>query len=153
MAKGAIPPDRRPPEEQRGRNLSEDRVSARPQIQELHHASLLVADTERSLRFYRGVLGLELIAERPDLGYPGAWLRVGRAQIHLLELPNPDPVEGRPAHGGRDRHLALTVVDLAPLIACLEAARLSFTLSRSGRRALFCRDPDGNALELIEAAD
>jgi hypothetical protein len=24
--------------------------------------------------------------------------------IHLMELPNPDPLEGRPAHGGRDRH-------------------------------------------------
>jgi glyoxylase I family protein len=122
-----------------------------PQIQELHHASLLVADTERSLRFYRDVLGLQVIEERPDLGYPGAWLRVGRGQIHLLELPNPDPVQGRPPHGGRDRHLAMTVADLGPLVARLMAAALPYTLSRSGRRALFCRDPDGNALELIES--
>ena len=122
-----------------------------PQIQELHHASLLVADTDRSLRFYRGVLGLAVIEERPELGYPGAWLRVGRGQIHLLELPNPDPVQGRPPHGGRDRHLAMTVTDLGPLVARLVAAEIHYTLSRSGRRALFCRDPDGNALELIEA--
>lgn len=123
-----------------------------PLIQELHHASLLVADTQLSLRFYQDILGLERIAERPDLGYPGAWLRVGRGQIHLLELPNPDPVEGRPSHGGRDRHLAMTVADLETLMARLEAAGVSYTSSRSGRRALFCRDPDGNALELIEAA-
>ena len=25
-------------------------------------------------------------------------------QIHLMQLPNPDPTTGRPAHGGRDRH-------------------------------------------------
>jgi glyoxylase I family protein len=125
-------------------------VPIHPQIQEIHHASLLVADTALSLRFYCGVLGLEAIQERPDLGYPGAWLRVGRGQIHLLELPNPDPVEGRPPHGGRDRHLAMTVADLEPLMACLTAAGVPYTLSRSGRRALFCRDPDGNALELIE---
>jgi glyoxylase I family protein len=122
----------------------------KPLIGEIHHASLIVADTARSLRFYSGVLGLEPIGERPDLGYPGAWLRVGRGQIHLLELPNPDPVAGRPAHGGRDRHLAMTVPALDPLAERLSAAGVTFNLSRSGRRALFCRDPDGNALELIE---
>ncbi|MGR9099900.1 MAG: VOC family protein, partial [Gammaproteobacteria bacterium] len=25
-----------------------------------------------------------------------------------------------------------------------------YTLSKSGRQALFCRDPDGNALEILE---
>jgi glyoxylase I family protein len=127
-------------------------VTDRPEILDLHHASVLVADTARSLGFYRDVLGLQVIAERPDLGYPGAWLRVGRGQIHLIELPNPDPIEGRPQHGGRDRHLAVTIADLAPLMASLDAAEVPYTLSRSGRSALFCRDPDGNALELIEVA-
>ncbi len=75
-------------------------------IGDIHHASLIVSDTGRALDFYRGVLGLEVVEERPDLGYPGAWLKVGEYQIHLLELPNPDPVQGRPKHGGRDRHLA-----------------------------------------------
>jgi len=121
-------------------------------VQAIHHVSLLVADTNRALAFYRGVLGLPVDPARPDLGYPGAWLRVGALQIHLLELPNPDPLEGRPAHGGRDRHLALTVADIGPLQAALEAAGVSFTRSRSGRRALFCRDPDQNALEFVESA-
>ena len=120
-------------------------------VQAIHHVSLLVADTARALNFYQGVLGLEVELARPDLGYPGAWLWVGNLQIHLLELPNPDPLEGRPAHGGRDRHLALTVADIDPLQAALEAAGVGFTRSRSGRRALFCRDPDQNALEFVEA--
>ena len=119
-------------------------------IGRLHHASLLVADTERALAFYVGLLGLEPAPGRPALAFPGAWLQVGDQQIHLLELPNPDPVEGRPAHGGRDRHLAFEVPALDPLAARLEAAGVPFTRSRSGRRALFCRDPDGNALEFIE---
>lgn len=121
-------------------------------ILRVHHASLIVADTARSLRFYRDLLGLAVDAARPDLGYPGAWLWVGDQQIHLLELPNPDPVADRPAHGGRDRHLALLVEDLEALAQALEAAGVACTRSRSGRAALFCRDPDGNALELIEAA-
>ncbi|MFM1891474.1 MAG: hypothetical protein RLZ44_551, partial [Pseudomonadota bacterium] len=81
-------------------------------VTDLHHASLIVADTARALDFYVGVLGLAVDDARPELGYPGAWLQVGSRQLHLLELPNPDPVDGRPAHGGRDRHLALLVQQL-----------------------------------------
>lgn len=84
---------------------------------------------------------------RPDLGYPGAWLRAGEQQVHLLQLPNPDPRDGRPAHGGRDRHIAFDVTDGSALRAALDQANIKYTLSRSGRPALFCRDPDGNALE------
>ena len=118
-------------------------------IRAILHASVIVADTEKSLAFYCGVLGLQRCTDRPDLGYPGAWLQVGEQQIHLLELPNPDPVTGRPAHGGRDRHTALAVSDFDELARRLDEAGIAYTRSRSGRRALFCRDPDGNALEFI----
>ena len=114
------------------------------------HVSFIVEDTARALDFYVGVLGLSVNDGRPDLGYPGAWLQCGEQQIHLLELPNPDPVSGRPAHGGRDRHAAFAVNALDDLTASLEKAGIAYTLSKSGRRALFCRDPDGNALEFIE---
>ncbi len=117
----------------------------------IQHVSMIVADTERALVFYHDVLGLPVDPQRPDLGYPGAWLAIGAQQIHLLELPNPDPVADRPAHGGRDRHVALTLQDLDGLRQRLDAAGIPYTLSKSGRRALFCRDPDNNALEFIEA--
>jgi glyoxylase I family protein len=120
-----------------------------PVIRELAHVSLIVADTTRALAFYRDLLGLQP-CDRPDLGYPGAWLAVGGHQIHLLDLPNPDPISGRPAHGGRDRHVAFHVQGLDELAARLQAAGVACTRSRSGRAALFCRDPDGNAIELIE---
>lgn len=115
----------------------------------MHHVSMLVGNTERSLQFYAGVLEMRTVA-RPELGFPGAWLALGEQQIHLLELPNPDPATGRPEHGGRDRHLAVTVTDLRTLTARLEQAGIAYTLSRSGRAALFCRDPDGNGLEFIQ---
>lgn len=117
----------------------------------IHHVSLIVADTNRSLGFYRDLLGLRVDASRPDLGYPGAWLWLGGQQLHLLELPNPDATEGRPAHGGRDRHLAMGVPDLDELAERLSQAGIAYSLSRSGRRALFCRDPDANALEFVES--
>ena len=118
----------------------------------LLHASLLIADLDRSRAFYEGVLGLAPSPARPDLGFPGVWYDVGAAQIHLICQPNPDLITGRPEHGGRDRHTALAVDDWEGLKAGLEAAGLTYTLSRSGRCALFVRDPDGNALELVEAA-
>lgn len=117
-------------------------------IKGIHHISLIVSDTGRALAFYRGLLGLPL-AERPELNFPGAWLTIGEQQIHLLELPNPDPTCGRPEHGGRDRHLAVTVEGLDALVSRLEGQGVPYTRSRSGRAAVFCRDPDGNGLELI----
>lgn len=114
------------------------------------HASLLVSDTRKSLDFYFTILGLVPNENRPDLGYPGAWLDIGQQQIHLIELPNPDPIQGRPEHGGRDRHTALVVSDIDQLQQRLEQHNITFTKSRSGRGAVFFRDPDGNAIECVE---
>ena len=121
------------------------------QLLGIHHVSVVVADTSKSLSFYEGVLGLECDPSRPEMAYPGAWLWLGsQQQLHLLEVDNPDSVTDRPEHGGRDRHLALAVGDLSAAEERLDAAQVSFTKSASGRAALFCRDPDGNAVELIE---
>jgi len=68
----------------------------------------------------------------------------------LLELDNPDPTTGRPAHGGRDRHVALHCTGVDALRETLDQHQIAYTLSISGRKALFCRDRDGNALEFIE---
>lgn len=113
----------------------------------LIHAGFLVENTARALNFYQGVLGLPVSNARPDLGYPGAWIQVGRQQIHLMEVPNPAPTQLPRGHGGRDRHLALTVTTLEAIRHALDAANIPYTQSSSGRMALFCRDPDGNALE------
>lgn len=120
------------------------------EINQILHSSVIVKDTQTALEFYQGVLGLEIDDSRPELGFPGAWLNIGSQQIHLLELLNPDPVTGRPKHGGRDRHVALAVNDIDALQEKLEQAGLEFTRSKSGRKALFTRDPDGNTLEFIE---
>ena len=50
----------------------------------------------------------------------------------------------------RDRHIALAVESIEWITDRLNAAGIHYTESRSGRKALFCRDPDGNALEFIE---
>jgi glyoxylase I family protein len=121
-----------------------------PNISGIAHATFIVSNLQNALAFYQGVLGLALDPDRPDLGFPGAWLNVGSQQIHLMELLNPDPIDNRPEHGGRDRHIALTIDDPDALCITLSNAGISYTHSKSGRAALFCRDPDGNTLEFIQ---
>jgi len=134
----------------------------------LAHVGLLVSDTERSLRFFCDILGMEdeTFMRNPKLPFPGAFVRAGAQQIHIMEygnvgIPvNPDhmgvpgrneePLLGRPEHAGRDRHVALTIQDLAPLKQALVDAGVPYTMSKSGRAALFCRDPDGNGIEFME---
>ncbi|XP_031736042.1 uncharacterized protein LOC101203815 isoform X2 [Cucumis sativus] len=100
----------------------------------VHHVGVLCENLERSLHFYLNILGLQINEARPHdkLPYRGAWLWVGAEMIHLMELPNPDPLTGRPEHGGRDRHTCLGIRDVSKL------------------KAIFTRDPDANALEFTQ---
>ena len=90
----------------------------------VHHVGLLCKNLERSLEFYQNILGLEINEARPHdkLPYRGAWLWVGSEMIHLMELPNPDPLTGRPEHGGRDRHACIAIRDVSNLKEILDKA-------------------------------
>ncbi|MDO8351131.1 MAG: VOC family protein [Gallionella sp.] len=116
----------------------------------IHHTTFLASDLTRSRGFYEAILGLQPDLKRPDMSFDGIWYEVAAGQqIHLMLLHDPEAGLQRPAHGGRDRHVALTVSDFDGLMARLKQAGIAYTLSQSGRRALFCRDPDQNALEFI----
>jgi len=58
-------------------------------ITSLNHYLIVSKNLERSKKFYEEVLGLEL-AERPDFGFPGYWLRTGdEICVHLAsQAPN-----------------------------------------------------------------
>lgn len=115
----------------------------------LHHASLMISDLDASTKFYTEIIGLQQVA-RPDLGFPGAWFQLGEnQQLHILLLDNIDPTTGRPEHGGRDRHVALTVDNFDLVRDSLDKNNIFYTMSKSGRKALFFRDPDANAIEII----
>ncbi|KAF0907450.1 hypothetical protein E2562_017385 [Oryza meyeriana var. granulata] len=118
----------------------------------IHHVGILCENLERSMAFYKDLLGLKVNPARPTdkLPYRGAWLWVGSEMIHLMELPNPDPLTGRPEHGGRDRHTCIAIKDVLKLKEIFDKAGIKYTLSKSGRPAIFARDPDGNALEFTQ---
>ncbi len=120
-------------------------------IKSIAHATFLVADLQKSLDFYCNILQIPQNHSRPNFPFDGAWLDLdGGQQIHLMVLPNPDSAEGRPEHGGRDRHVALVVEDLEKLAENFDKVGMPYSRSKSGRAAFFCRDPDGNALEFAE---
>lgn len=118
----------------------------------VQHCGILVKDTELSKAWFIEMFSWEddTHLRNPELPFKGAFLRFGADQIHLMELPNPDPMIGRPDHGGRDRHVALTVNNIELIKEKLEAKGHPYTMSKSGRRALFTRDLDMNAFEFIE---
>lgn len=121
-------------------------------ISRLAHVSLLISNVERARAFYEGVLGLAPSRRRPDFTFGGVWYEFGPVELHLIEVesvadPSTDP------YGGRDRHVAFTIADLDKLEKLLDDNGIAWRRSASGRRALFCRDPDGNALEFNEEAN
>ena len=120
-------------------------------ISKLLHATILVQDLPKARAFYERVLGLTASTSRPKMNFEGVWYDLGGSQqLHLMQLPNPEAGLQRPLNGGRDRHIAFAVADLSALMHKLEDSGIRFNLSQTGRRALFCRDPDDNALEFVE---
>lgn len=113
----------------------------------IDHVGLHVRDVGRSLAFYRDLLGMQPI-ERPDLGFPGAWLRVGTTQeLHLIGR---DPGDPSPP---TERHWAVEARDLESWRTRLSDAGHELPPIRTrpdGARQQFVRDPDGHVLELLQ---
>lgn len=109
----------------------------------VHHVSLNVTDTAEAVAFYEH-LGFTTI-ERPDLGFPGAWLRIGAAgELHLLEFAPPE---------ARGQHFSVHVDDLDTAVATLATAGIE--PDRIGGidgvcRQAFLTDPSGNQVELTQ---
>ena len=141
----------------------------------LDHAGLTVADLDRSLAFYEGLLGLPVAAvsllESAEIeavvGHPGARLRIadlalpsgGVLELIVYEVPDEPPVRTRHTQAGT-AHIALQVVNLAEVHARLLAAGADLISTEpvpvsgegefAGSVVLYVRDPDGNVIELIE---
>ncbi len=113
----------------------------------VHHVSLNVDDVETAGRFYREVLGLEVLP-RPDFGFPGLWLEAGGQQIHLIQVDDHRAPEGQ--------HFAFRVEDLDAALEDLRGKGVetspAFEVPGAGRQS-FLRDPAGNIIELNQPKD
>jgi catechol 2,3-dioxygenase-like lactoylglutathione lyase family enzyme len=61
-------------------------------VTSLNHYLIVSKNLERSKKFYQEVLGLD-VAERPDFGFPGYWLKTG--DNICVHLASQDPNETR----------------------------------------------------------
>jgi catechol 2,3-dioxygenase-like lactoylglutathione lyase family enzyme len=60
-------------------------------VTSLNHYLIVSRNLERSKKFYQEVLGLQL-AERPDFGFPGYWLKTGDNICVHLASQNPNKI-------------------------------------------------------------
>ena len=121
------------------------------------HTMLRVGDLQRSVDFYTGVLGMQLLrtTDRPDQQYSLAFVGYGdESQGAVLELTYNHGVESYDL-GTAYGHVAIEVPDAAAACAAVRAKGGSVTREagpvKGGSTVIaFVQDPDGYKIELIE---
>ena len=132
----------------------------RMRIAGLHHITLLVADVERSMAFYRNVLGLRLVKETVNDDDSSARHLIfgdedGRPGTLITCLEYPDLDEGKVGRGST-HHFALAVESDAELAAWrdyLVSSGIPATevMDRADFKSVYIRDPDGHIVEIATA--
>ena len=115
---------------------------------------LWTSDKERSLQFYRDLLGLEVISP-PTL--PNVFLKAGEGNAGIPQMivlvPKTDEIKAKPS-GWQLNHLALELPE-AEFDTQLETLIAAGYSPRSGKhpvlasRTMYVDDPDGNEVEFI----
>jgi catechol 2,3-dioxygenase-like lactoylglutathione lyase family enzyme len=144
------------------------------QVGLVYHTGFTVSDIERSLTFYRDLLGLKVIKRQtgtaPYLatvtGFEGVRLEIahlqpaaGGSMLELLQyVSHPAPPTDRATNRPGNGHLCFKVDDLRS--ACAELRRRGVTLvsepveitagAHAGGSAVYLRDPDGFTVELYQ---
>ncbi len=122
-------------------------------VTKLLHTRMRVSDMEQTIRFYRDILGLEVLERKVSpRGSHLAFLKVPNSEelIELCSFPASGPVRVQ-----EDLvHLAFEVDNLDDTIQGLHAKQVAITdgptKTSSGSRFIFIDAPDGYEVELIE---
>jgi catechol 2,3-dioxygenase-like lactoylglutathione lyase family enzyme len=112
-----------------------------------NHVSIPCRDLDESERFYREVFGLDRLPTF-DFRFPVRYLGVGEQQLHLMELPEEQPLP--------NQHFAFDVDDFeGAFIRLRDLGALDLRAHKhavwelpDGSVQLYARDPAGNLLEV-----
>ena len=141
-------------------------------VKGLNHVGISVSDLDRSVEFYRRVLGMELVIET---GFEGqsyaqilaltgpngrvAALKASTFELELFEFASPQPRAmpvDRPVCDHGISHFCVEVSDIESEYERLLSLGVVFHCPPAsfpgGDKATYARDPDGNVFELLELA-
>jgi catechol 2,3-dioxygenase-like lactoylglutathione lyase family enzyme len=142
----------------------------------LHHSSLTVSDLDRSIAFYRDLLGMRVAMTQEKeggylakiTGYPDAHIRMaqlelsgGGHRVELFQYLNRPDRTSMPEHGDvGGTHICFLVDDIHSLFRRLVEANVDVLSepielesgANRGGFGMYLRDPDGYVLELFQAA-
>ena len=136
----------------------------------VRHMGIVVGDMEKSLQFYRDLIGLQDAPVNEETGpfidgllnIPDAKIQTVKlagenstTSIELLCFKSPSPLASTPLNAIGPTHIALNVSDLDKLYTRLSEAQVPFNtpprVSPDGcAKVAFCQDPDGTFIELVE---
>jgi len=135
------------------------------------HTGIVVKDLDKSLRFWRDIMGLKVKVDAWEEGeFIDTVQHLSGVNVHMVKLSAPDgtlvELLKDENHAGKefpkrelcDRgigHLAFTVADVVKSWACLREEGCEVLsdpiVSPDGKAKLFfARDPEGNLLEIVE---
>ncbi len=130
-----------------------------PQLSGLDHIVLTVADLERTVAFYRDVLGMVPEQFHPADGTIRWALKFGAQKINLHPADGPfDPKAAMPQPGSADLcFLSYTPLDewqvhFDKAGVAIEEGPVARTGATGPIMSLYIRDPDGNLIEVSQRA-
>ena len=138
----------------------------------IEHVAISTGDFERSLGFYRDLIGMEVLYDGVMAGETYdqitalkevrgrvAILQLGGTQLEFFEFESPTPKHADPYRSVCDHgitHICFGVSDIQSEYERLKAAGVQFHCppQQFGEaKATYGRDPDGNIFELLEIHD
>lgn len=139
----------------------------------IHHVAIHVRDLDRMLRFYADAFGFEIVGQKftwsdnptldrildvPGSAGRGAMLRAGTCYLEMFQFSAPEPVSSRPLRPFDKgyTHFCVDVTDIEQEYERLLGLGMTFGHSApvdvGHVKSIYGRDPEGNVIEIQQAA-
>jgi catechol 2,3-dioxygenase-like lactoylglutathione lyase family enzyme len=137
-------------------------IESPPLVSSVDAIAITVADADRSVRFYRDVLGFEPVGDARGPGGRILRMRLGDEEIELIESPGGRPLPADSRSNDRwFQHIAIVVNDMAQAHLWLQRHRVAaispepqrlpdWNHAAGGIQAFYFQDPDGHPLEILQ---